>query len=240
MQKRPTTPGVWRVCSIALALLGSFPGHAARPLITDDARVLDQGTCQIESWVQRNRDSTEYWALPACNFTGNLDLTFGGARTREGDRTYTSEIQGQGKLLIRALSTNSVGVVVVAGTVRHLQPDARDWFLYVPISASLLDDRVVIHANLGGVREGETGQRRASWAAGSETRVSERMVVIAEVFGQDRGRASYQVGVRYTVIPDHLQIDATYGSKAGERPGDRWFSVGLQLVTPPFLGSFGR
>ena len=101
-------------------------------------------------------------------------------------------------------------------------------------------DRVVVHTNLGGVREGGSGQRRATWGVGTETRLAERTFLIAEVFGQDRGRASHQVGVRYWIIPDRVQLDATYGSRAGERPDDRWFSVGLRLLTPPFLGSFGR
>ena len=127
-------------CVMALALTGTAPAQAARPLITDDARVVDPGACQVESWVKRNRDSTEYWALPACNFTGSLELTFGGARTRDSDRSYASDIQAQGKLLLRPLEINGVGIAVVAGTVRHLQPDARDWFIYAPISVSLLDD----------------------------------------------------------------------------------------------------
>ena len=76
---------------------------------------------------------------PACNFTGNLELTFGGARTHDSDRTYASDIQGQGKLLVRPLETSGVGIAVVAGTVRHTQLDARDWFISVPISVSLLD-----------------------------------------------------------------------------------------------------
>lgn len=40
-------------------------------MITDDARTVDAKACQVETWVKFNRDSTEYWALPACNFTGN-------------------------------------------------------------------------------------------------------------------------------------------------------------------------
>ena len=162
MRISPRWPGLYHGCLMALALVVTAPAQAARPLITDDARVVDPGACQVETWVKRNRDSTEYWALPACNFTGTLELTFGGARTRDSDRSYASDIQAQGKLMLRPLEINAVGIAVVAGTVRHPQADARDWFVYVPISVSLLDDRVVVHTNLGGVREGESGQRRAT------------------------------------------------------------------------------
>ena len=54
------------------ALICQPAAHAARPLITDDARTVDAYACQVESWVKNNRNSREYWALPACNFTGNL------------------------------------------------------------------------------------------------------------------------------------------------------------------------
>lgn len=52
---------------------GSLHAHAARPMITDDARIVDAKACQVESWVKDNKGSTEYWAIPACNFTGNLE-----------------------------------------------------------------------------------------------------------------------------------------------------------------------
>lgn len=219
----------------------SFRADAARPMITDDARVVDPGACQVESWVKRNRDSIEYWALPACNVTGNLELTFGGARTHDNDQgTYTSDVQAQAKTVLKRLDTNGWGAGLVGGTDRHPNLGVRDWFVYAPISVSLLDDRFVVHANLGGIREGASGQYRATWGVGSETKIFERAFLIAEVFGQDRRRASHQVGVRYWIVPNHVQLDATYGRKAGDAMADRWFTVGLRLLSPAFLGSFGR
>ena len=84
--------------TLALTFVLRLPtAHAARPLITDDARLVDAKACQVESWVRTNKDSKEYWALPACNFTGNLELTFGGARTSEATGTRTTDIMLQGK-----------------------------------------------------------------------------------------------------------------------------------------------
>ncbi|NCV70156.1 MAG: hypothetical protein EBW55_05505, partial [Betaproteobacteria bacterium] len=42
--------------------------HAARPFVTDDARLTTAGSCQLESWTRVNRASKpsarseEYWA----------------------------------------------------------------------------------------------------------------------------------------------------------------------------------
>ena len=45
--------------------------HAGQPLVTDDASIVAPGTCQLEAWWHPHRDGHEYWAQPACNFTGN-------------------------------------------------------------------------------------------------------------------------------------------------------------------------
>ena len=90
---------------------------AARPMITDDARLVDAKSCQVESWVRRNRDSTEFWALPSCNFSGNLELTLGGARTRDAGRTETTDAVAQGKTLFRPLATDSWGAGSAPETV---------------------------------------------------------------------------------------------------------------------------
>jgi hypothetical protein len=106
------------IASITLAgSLAGLPAWAARPMITDDARLVDAKSCQVESWVRRNRDSTEFWALPSCNFTGNLELTLGGSRTREAGRTETTDVVAQGKTLLRPLATDSWGVGLALGTV---------------------------------------------------------------------------------------------------------------------------
>ena len=237
-----TTAGI--AFSIAFAVCAAFAStvHAARPLVTDDARVVDPSACQVESWVRKNRDSTETWALPACNFTGNLELTFGGARTRDSDEggTYASDLQFQGKTLFKPLEPNGWGMGLVAGTVRHPQLPARDWFAYVPMSFSFVDDRFVVHVNAGWLREGESGRQRGTWGIGSETRLHPRLFFIAEVYGQNEGKASHQVGVRYWIVRDRVQLDATYGNIAGDRITDRWFSIGLRLLSPAFLPGIFR
>ena len=73
----------------------------ARPMITDDARTVDAYACQVESWVRTNQGSREFWALPACNFTGNLELTLGGSRTGDALGSETSDVILQGKTLLK-------------------------------------------------------------------------------------------------------------------------------------------
>jgi hypothetical protein len=223
---------------LALALCSLAPAvYAARPMITDDARIVDAKACQLESWAKKNRDSTEYWALPACNFTGNLELTVGGARTHDDTGTHITDRVFQGKTLFKPLEPNGWGFGLAMGTARHPQADGggRDWYAFVPASFSFNDDRFVLHNNLGWLREQETKRHRLTWGVGSETQLTGRTWLIAETFGQNQGKPFYQLGLRHWIVPDRVQIDTTYGNRAGSGSPERWFSIGLRLLSVPFL-----
>ena len=86
------------------------------------------------------------------------------------------------------------------------------------------------------MREREIGKSRGTWGLGSELQASERLFVIAESYGQyaERGAGSpfVQLGLRYWVLPGHVQVDTTWGSRIGDIQAERWFSVGLRLLSP--------
>lgn len=222
-----------RAVLLSAVLLAANAAHAARPMITDDARIVDAKACQLESWVRKNPDSTETWALPACNFTGNLELTLGGATTREAGSPQTTEVVMQGKTLFKAMDSNGWGIGLAAGTVRHPLTDTRDWYVYVPTSFSFRNDAVVVHTNLGWLREGETRRDRLTWGLGTEAGLAERTWLIAETFGQGQERPFYQIGLRHWLVPDRVQIDTTFGDRTNG--GEQWFSIGLRLLSMPFL-----
>lgn len=220
-----------------LALAGSQQTYAARPMITDDARVVDAKACQVEAWTRRNRGSYELWVLPACNFTGNLELTLGGARANEAGHGRATDVIAQGKTLFRRMQTNGWGAGLVVGVDRH--PDNphsnTDPYAYVPTSFSFADDRFVLHTNVGWISERVVDRHRFTWGVGSELQLSSRAYLIPEVFGRNNGRPLFQFGIRFWVVPDHVQIDATYGNRFGLDPETRWFSIGVRLLSPTFL-----
>ena len=150
---------------LALALGCATQAQAARPLNTDDARIVDPKSCQVESWVRRNQGSTEYWALPGCNFTGNLEVTAGGARTNDAAGSPLSRTLLQGKTIFKPLEKNGWGMGLAAGTVRRVQGSAsdRDLYAYLPTSFSFADDRWVVHTNVGWLREQPTPARPWAW-----------------------------------------------------------------------------
>ncbi len=222
-----------------LAMLLALPpaAHAARPMITDDARTVDAKACQVESWVRTNQGNKEYWALPACNFTGNLELTLGGARTADATGTSTTDIVLQGKTLFKPMDTNGWGIGLALGAIKHPGNgrSVSDLYGYVPTSFSFRDDKFFLHTNVGVLRNQVTSTTRITWGLGSETQLGERTWLIAEAFQQQEGRPFFQAGVRYWIVPNRVQIDATLGNRFGSRTDERWFSIGLRLLSPAFL-----
>lgn len=140
----------------------------------------------------------------------------------------------QGKTLFKPLATNSWGLGLAAGyTTKPAETLSGGPYAYLPASLSLADDRVILHANLGAARFSEIGKTRMTWGLGSESAASERLYIIAEVFGKNVGHPSLQVGLRYWVVPGHVQVDTTVGSNLDDFRGERWLSLGLRLISPP-------
>lgn len=223
----------------ALAAGACLPAMSARPLITDDARIVDPKACQVESWIKRNRDSTESWALPACNPFGNAELTFGGARTYQDGEHKFSDRQIQAKTLFKPLEDDGWGVGFAIGAVRKPTREDEnglgDAYFYVPVSIAIPKSPVIVHLNLGGARHRDEKKNFVTWGVGTETTLSERVYLIAETFGESKRRPFYQAGLRFWVVKDRWQVDATYGNRGSGSIDDRWFSIGIRLLSPPFL-----
>lgn len=140
------------------ALIAPDFTFAARPFVTDDARLTTGGSCQLESWLLIYPDGQEIWALPACNPTGNLEFTIGGGLAKYAGESATSDYVFQAKTLIRPLETNNWGLGLSVGTILHpeINPGLNqlgNTYAYIPLSVSLSDDKVIIHTNIGWLKD---------------------------------------------------------------------------------------
>lgn len=220
-------------CLFFLGLSGL--AQAGRPMETDDADILDAGSCQLETWVDRHRDSTEFWLAPACNPGGNMELTIGAAWTRQASSTTTSALAFQAKTVLKPMQPDGWGAGLAAGLEHHPKRtgEGRDWYAYLPVSRSFRDDRLLLHANLGWLHDGEDKRNRMTWGIGTEFEVAERTWMMLETFGHDQGKPSYQLGFAYWLISDRVQLDAAFGQGLDRDENERWFSLGLTLVSFP-------
>jgi hypothetical protein len=225
-----------------LLLLGlsTFPAWAARPFVTDDARLTNAHSCQLEVWTRIYPDSREFWALPACNPSGNLELTVGAGHARTDGENPTNDYVFQLKTLFRPLKPNDWGIGLAAGTVNHpeITPGPNllgNIYAYVPLSVSFHDDSVIIHINGGWLRDKDSGTNKMTWGLGGEFRVMPRLLAIAEVFGDNQENPYFQVGARFAIVPDRIQVDATLGQQFSGPSDERWISFGLRLTPGPLF-----
>jgi hypothetical protein len=222
----------------ALSILYLNLSYAARPMLTDDARIVDPKSCQLESWVRDSKYVTEYWALPACNVTDNLELTIGVSLEGEsGHSTFANELY-QIKSIIQPIAVNQTGYSIVLGNGRDpkrtMNKVIQDWFFNIPISYPY-DDRLVIHTNLGLTHLTDEKTEKINWGLSSEYNYNERVDLISEVFNQSSNSTYFQFGLRYWLIKNRAQIDTTYMNSFNHIGEDQSFSIGLRLLSLPFL-----
>lgn len=218
-------------------LLGcALPAIAGRPLSTEDARTLDDGACQLESWANRTRaDATEMVVVPACAFLG-IEAQLGTGWVREDGATKLAAQFFQLKHAFRNVDDGEWGVGLVAGLARNrLRETKSDWgdpYLIVPFSFGLGEDkgsRALVHLNLGTTRNREEARHLTLWGVAVEKPVTDRLTLVGEAYGENASRPFYRAGGRYTVIPGHLDIDLTYVDRRGGTKEDRLWSLGFHL-----------
>lgn len=228
------------LAALALAL-SSLGAHAARPMTTDDARIVDTQACQVESWLRVNRGGAEqFWAVPACTPVDNLELSLGGAQERLEGQARLSNTLAQGKWVLRPLAANDWGLAMTLGraTERGPAPDkakADSDYVNLPLSFSRRDDAVLLHLNLGLRRDREQRQTLTTWGLSTELVVRPGLQLIAETFGESSGRPFAHGGLRWWLVPDRVQLDATYGQEMRSSNAQRWITLGLRIMTPAFL-----
>jgi hypothetical protein len=212
--------------------------QAARPMMTDDARIVDPKSCQLESWVRDSKHITEYWAQPGCNVGENAEITIGGSLEGEnGHSSFANEIY-QIKSIIRPIDINQTGYSIVLGNARDpkrpMNKVIQDWYLNMPISYPY-NDRLVIHTNLGVTHLTDEHTEKINWGLSSEYNYNERIDLISEVFNQSSNSTYFQFGLRYWLIKNRAQIDTTYMNSFNHINEDQSFSIGLRLLSLPFL-----
>lgn len=221
----------------ALAALVLLPAaaHAARPLVTDDARIVDPQGCQVETFLKRQSrfHEHEFWILPACNPFGSVELALGGnwIDSSFGD-SRTMIVQA--KTVLGPLETNGVGLAFSAGVTRvspNRSQSVSNPYINGIGSLSLFDDRVVVHANVGALRDRQLDLTRGTWGLGAEILlVAPRLYGIVETYGQRLEKPTLHGGLRAWVVPNRMQVDATMGRQHASPIDRRFGTLGVRLL----------
>ena len=107
--------------SLVFAMCGS--AWAGRPLNTDDASILPEGGCQLETWLRRARDLHEIVVQPACNPWGGVEWGAILASARPVDGSAQSSLGLQAKTVFKEVQPGSWGAGLTIGATRHTDGD---------------------------------------------------------------------------------------------------------------------
>jgi hypothetical protein len=164
---------------------------------------------------QRAYAGSEDGILPACNPLG-FELTLGWGRVDDERNAVV-----QGKFLLKEMKTGGTGFAASAGAI------GSDKFANGIASFSFFEDRSVVHGNLGVQHSDAT---RGTWGIGLEQLlVAPRWYGMVEAYGQRGQKPTLQTGLRFSVIPDRIQIDSTVGRQRSS-PEQRFFTVGMRVL----------
>jgi hypothetical protein len=224
-----------RVAAAALALV-ALPALAARPLVTEDASILDDKACQLEAWLDSAHAATQGWLVPACNFGGHIEWQVGFARTHAAGESRFSDAYAQAKSA-RKIGEGPWSVGGVLGVTRRgLDARVRRWDnpYWLAIGTGEFG-AITAHANVGWSHDRETGRDVTPWGIAFEHATLPRLILLAEAFSVNRERPFLRAGIRHAAIAERLDLDLSVVARAGGGRSDRLVSVGFLYQTGRFL-----
>jgi hypothetical protein len=219
-------------------IVAASAAQAGEPLVTDDAAIVSPKTCQIEVWARSLHDGREYWAQPACNFTGNVEFDVAGAREEPNGSDSSGMLQLQAKSVLFASPGNLWSFGVVGGAARDTgSPHGSSAFqsYYAKALASWRPrSELEMDFNLGASNAYGLGTFALAGVA-VQYAIVPSVEWLAEIYRDAPGRAKYQLGLRWIVVPDRFETYISYGDRFGGPPSQWAVIAGIRLQSAHFL-----
>lgn len=211
---------------LVLSCLYAIVLHAARPFNTDDARVVEKGHCQLETWIEMHvKSDSELWVLPSCNLIWNTEITFGGMIGLQ-----SNSVQFQLKKLFVDAEKKNWGIGIAIGNIHNYMLgayNANEIYAYIPATFLFLDSKIALNANIGyNLQSFMDGIY--TLGVGLEAEVFSGLYAIGEIYYTRFNPVMYQVGLRTWLVKDVLQFDATYGNAVND--GFDFVSFGFRIL----------
>lgn len=192
--------------------------QAGRPLQTEDAGILESKTCEIEGAAGRVRaagiPSVRDTALQfACGVGANSQVALAVSTTSDGpDREHGLRLGGKSQLWSAA--GDDAPALTLAWGLSSAKATTGGW------KTAAVEARAVMsipagpltwHLNLGHERDTRARSSSTVWGLAAEHEGFGALAPMAEFFGDDRGGAWWNLGLRYTIAKDKAFVDVSYG-----------------------------
>ena len=215
---------------LGAGLLLMRPAGAGRPMTTDDAAITPQGECSAQAWIQRDRQASQAWFLPACTFLPDMELTAGGAVGGGNDSART--VSTQLKWLLRPEAPGELAWAASFGWT-HLDATGHADHLNtrsLNLMASWLarDESGLLHLNVG-MRDASDSVAHASWGIAYERAPEARLGAFVEAFGERGEAPTVQAGMRYDLVPQRFSLSLTVGARCDGGLREPFVTFGFNL-----------
>ena len=202
----------------------------------EDAGVLDKGACEVEGATQRLRvdgaTATESSLQFGCGIGMRSQVALN-ASTAKADGERAKGLAVVGKTGLWTGAGDNAAALVLAWGLQWAKVDGDSWRhaatdLNLAYSRPLPAD-LTLHANLGHARDELGKQRSTTWAVAFEHAGYGNLAPMAEIFGDDREAPWWNLGLRYTAVPERVYLDMSYGRQmTGGQP--RLLTLGFKFA----------
>ncbi|WP_291808119.1 hypothetical protein [Limnobacter sp.] len=228
-----------RFAACALLMLANIQSaQAGRPIETDDASAAEFRTCQLDFWTESSRELRQDNFNGGCNLLGQGEFSLGLGRVHGNQEDQLLSSLGY-KHIFQDFTSDSPGFGLAAsrewGRLKSTDESSQETLLTTIASVPLRGEDLLLHLNLGYLQYSDQIQSDNSVfkAAALDYSLNERIGFSVETYSGVEDALSWRIGARYTLIPDFLQIDASYGSDYGTFQNARAFTLGFG-ITPGF------
>lgn len=228
-----------RFAACALLMLANIQSaQAGRPIETDDASAAEFRTCQLDFWTESSRELRQDNFNGGCNFLGQGEFSLGLGRVHGNQEDQLLSSLGY-KHIFQDFTSDSPGFGLAAsrewGRLKSTNESSQETLLTTIASVPLSSEDLLLHLNLGYLQYSDQTQNDNSIfkAAALDYSLNERIGFSVVTYSGVEDALSWRIGARYTLIPDFLQIDASYGSDYGTFQNARAFTLGFG-ITPGF------
>lgn len=229
-RRRPNSGG--RAAAVSLLVAGmcvaAGTARAGRPLVTDDADVLDAHACEWESYAARLRDgatATAWQTAMTCGLPAALQLSGTYGRSRSGaDHVDTVGLGGKLQLMgadseaVDGTSDGNRTRIAVSANLNALRVgnagfELQDQNLNLIASRSL-SESWTLHLNLGWDYSRAARRSSTLWATAIEAAIGGNVDIVGEWYGDDRSPPWLGTGLRWSPVPS-ASFNASYGVRRG-------------------------
>jgi hypothetical protein len=217
----------------AAGLASIPPAWAGRPLVTEDAGVLGQRECELESFAARSHKPhlTAQWAQFGCGVGFQTQLALGMGNEKSQDERFTATALS-GKTFLQALTSEQAGVTLAYAVSGARQAPAGFEHVGTELKGviSVPHNSWLFHANLGWRRSHQDAQSRSIFALAVERPGAAGPIdLMAEIFGDDREAPWVQVAARWVVVPGRFFIDGSWGVQSNSMRS-RQATIGAKIA----------